>query len=235
MLQQGAVEKGTLDLIKRFMADQQFRAFYLVGGTALALKIGHRKSIDIDLFTDQSFNAAEIASHIATSYQAINVRSLKNGVFSIVEGVKLDIIAHQYPLLNVIEETDGIRMLSLLDIGAMKLNAIHGNGTRLKDFIDVYALLEYLPLQELLHACERKYPDINAAMARNALLYHNDIEHSEKVDFIGKEVAWPVVAERLKQAAANPQLTFASEQLLKRKQLQQQRNIRPGKNKGCGL
>lgn len=234
MLQQEAVEKGTLDLIKRFMADQQFNAFYLVGGTALALKIGHRKSIDIDLFTDTLFNAAEVASHIETSYQAINVRSLKNGVFSIVDGVKVDVIAHQYPLLNAIEEVEGIRMLSLLDIGAMKLNSIHGNGTRLKDFIDVYALLEHLPLQELLQACECKYPDINTAMARNALLYHNDIEHSEKVDFIGKEIAWPVVAERLKQAAANPQLTFGSE-LLRRKHWKQQRNIGPDKNKGRRL
>ncbi len=230
MLHQETVEEGTLDLTRRLMADPQFQTFYLVGGTALALRIGHRKSIDIDIFTDQPFNAAEIAAHLKTTYPTENIRSLKNGVFSVVDGIKVDVIAHQYPLLNKVEEKEGIRMLSLLDISAMKLNAIHGNGTRLKDFIDVYALLEYIPLEEMLKGCERKYPDINAAMARNALLYHDDIEHSEKIDFVGKEIEWPVIAERLRQAAANPKLTFVSRQSLK-----QSRNIRPDRRKGPRL
>ncbi|GAA0564444.1 nucleotidyl transferase AbiEii/AbiGii toxin family protein [Chitinophaga japonensis] len=236
MLQQEAVEKGTLDLIKRFMEDQQFKPFYLVGGTALALKIGHRRSIDIDLFTEKSFNAKEIATHIEASYPVQNLRSINNGVFCFVSGVKVDIIAHQYPLLNSIEEVEGIRMLSLLDIGAMKLNAIYGNGTRLKDYIDIYSLLAYIPLQEILQACERKYPDIDATMAKTALLYHNDIDPTEKVDFIGIDIKWPEVADRLKQAAANPRLTFGpSQQTLKLLQIKQQRNIRPDKNKGRGL
>lgn len=61
-------------------------------------------------------------------------------------------------------------MLSLLDISAMKLNAIHGNGTRLKDFIDAYALPEYMPLEEMLKGCERKYPDINAANGKKRFI-----------------------------------------------------------------
>ncbi|OJY89297.1 MAG: hypothetical protein BGP14_05175 [Sphingobacteriales bacterium 44-15] len=230
MLHQETVEKGTLDLIRRFMQDSKFNSFYLVGGTALALRIGHRKSIDIDLFTDNAFQSTEIKAHLQDFYSVENIRAISNGVFSVVDGVKVDIIAHQYPLLSKIEETEGIRMLSLLDISAMKLNAIHGNGTRLKDFIDIYALLEYMPLEDMLKACERKYPDVNAAMARNALLYHDDIDHEVKIDFIGKPIEWQLVSERLKQAATNPKLTFKPQQSLK-----QSRNIRQDRKKGPRL
>lgn len=226
MLYQETVEKGTLDLIRRFMRDSVFSPFYLVGGTALALKIGHRKSIDIDLFTGKTFQSTEIVTHLKNSYTVENIRSINNGVFCVVDGVKVDIIAHQYTLLNKVEEQEDIRMLSLLDISAMKLNAIHGNGTRLKDFIDVYALLEYIPLDEMLKGCERKYPDINVAMARNALLYHDDIDHEVKIDFIGKGIEWQLVSERLKQAAANPKLTFKPKQ---------SRNIRPDRKRGPRL
>lgn len=230
MLYKETVEKGTLDLIMRFMQDPVFSPFYLVGGTALALKIGHRKSIDIDLFADSPFQSTQIADHLKTSYPVENIRPIRNNVFSVVDGVKVDIIAHQYPLLKKIEEKEGIRMLSLLDISAMKLNAIHGNGTRLKDFIDVYALLEYMPLEEILKACGHKYPNIDIATARNALLYHDDIEHGVKIDFIGKDIEWKLVSERLKQAAANPKLIFKPQRSLK-----QSRNIRPDRKKGPRL
>jgi hypothetical protein len=74
MLHEKAVEVGTLDLIKRLMAEDLFSEFSLVGGTALALLIGHRKSIDIDLFTTHAFNAAAIANYLLSHYQAKNVQ-----------------------------------------------------------------------------------------------------------------------------------------------------------------
>ena len=61
MLRTNTVEAGTLDLIKRFMSDDRFNGFNLVGGTALALKVGHRKSIDIDLFSTSAFSAPDLA------------------------------------------------------------------------------------------------------------------------------------------------------------------------------
>ncbi|MFT4022790.1 MAG: nucleotidyl transferase AbiEii/AbiGii toxin family protein [Flavihumibacter sp.] len=197
-----------MDLIMRFMQDPVFSPFYLVGGTALALKIGHRKSIDIDLFANSPFQPVEVAAHLNVSYFGENIRTINNGVFCVVNGVKVDIIAHQYPLLNDVETEEGMRMLSLLDISAMKLNAIYGNGTRLKDFIDIYALLEYIPLEEMLKGCERKYSDITLTMAKRALLYHDDIDHDVKIDFIGNGIDWQHIVERLKQAAANPRILF---------------------------
>ena len=145
MLRKETVETRTLDLIKQLMANNNFSNFNLVGGTALSLMIGHRMSIDIDLFTDKDFNSEAISTHLNKQYKAESIQSVKNGVFCFIHDIKVDILAHQYPLVGELETVEGIRMISLLDIAAMKLNAIYDNGTRLKDFVDIYALLQYFP------------------------------------------------------------------------------------------
>src|SRR5690349_3583153 len=99
MLRTKSVEQGTLDLIKKLMADEKFKAFNLVGGTALALMIGHRISVDIDLFSTTAFNAPQLGDHLTTNYNVQEVQILKNGVFCYVNDVKIDLIAHQYPLI----------------------------------------------------------------------------------------------------------------------------------------
>jgi Nucleotidyl transferase AbiEii toxin, Type IV TA system len=197
MLYTEAVEKGTLDIIKKLMTDGVFDAFNLVGGTTLAIKVGHRKSIDIDLFTTSDFNAQEISKHLITVYNATRVQIITNGVFCFINGVKLDLLAHKYPLIENLEIIDDIRMVSLKDIGAMKLNAIYYNGTRLKDFVDMYALLEIFSLHELIGASERKYPEINTAILKQALLHHKDIDFSVRIDYVGADLKWPEIAGRL--------------------------------------
>lgn len=173
MLHTETVEKGTMDIVKKLMADGNFDSFNLVGGTALALKIGHRKSIDIDLFTTSDFNAQEISSYLTTTFNATRVQTINNGVFCFINGVKLDLLAHKYPLVENLEIVEDIRMVSLKDIGAMKLNAIFNNGTRLKDFVDIYALLEIFSLKELADASERKYSENNISMVRQSLLHRH--------------------------------------------------------------
>jgi hypothetical protein len=76
MLRTNTVETGTLDLIRKFMSDHKFNAFNLVGGTALALKIGHRISVDIDLFSTSAFNASELSDHLTANYNAEDVKTL---------------------------------------------------------------------------------------------------------------------------------------------------------------
>ena len=117
MLHTETVEKGTMDIVKKLMADGNFDSFNLVGGTALALKIGHRKSIDIDLFTTSDFNAQEISKYLTTTFNATRVQAINNGVFCFINGVKLDLLAHKYPLVENLEIVEDIRMVSLKDIG----------------------------------------------------------------------------------------------------------------------
>lgn len=161
MLHKETVSEGTLDLINRLMADEQLKDFYLVGGTALSLMIGHRISIDIDLFTDKDFDAPLVAEYLKSQYET-EVRSVnKNSVSGFMEGIKFDLISHRYPHVKPIEIRDGIRMLSLNDIAAMKVNAIVGNGTRIKDFIDIYYLLKELSYRQIIESYVKKYPDVS--------------------------------------------------------------------------
>jgi hypothetical protein len=208
MLYTETVEAGTLDLTRQLMSDEVFKDFYLVGGTALSLKLGHRKSIDIDLFTDKDFDSAKIKNHLQQHYQVEKLQAIKNGVFGLVSDVKVDLIAHQYPLIKPIETVEGIRMLSLEDIGAMKLQAIIQNGSRLKDFVDVYALLNQRSLKQLTDAMEQKYPDVSRGMAQNALLYHNDIDFTVPIKLMKQELDWNKIYKRLHEAIVNTQKIF---------------------------
>jgi Nucleotidyl transferase AbiEii toxin, Type IV TA system len=70
MLREETVEAGTLVLIKRLSSDQEFNNFVLVGGTALSLQLGHRKSIDIDLFNEHAFDGQRVAAHLRSAYGA---------------------------------------------------------------------------------------------------------------------------------------------------------------------
>ena len=208
MLYTQTVEAGTLVLIKELMSDKELESFNLVGGTTLSLKLGHRMSVDIDLFTDRDFDAHRISQHLAQTYNAENIKTLKNGIFCFINGIKVDILAHQYPILNKVEKVDGIRMLSLQDIGAMKLKAILHSGTRLKDFVDMYFLLEQLPLQKITEGFVQKYPDVNVQMAHNALLYFNDFNREEKISFLDRGISLKEMESRLRAAVANTSQIF---------------------------
>lgn len=126
-------------------------------------------------------------------------------------------------------------MVSLSDIGAMKLNAVYNSGTRLKDFVDVYVLLEVLSLEQVAHACEQKYSDINIKLVKNALLYHDDIDFSMPVDYVGKKIKWPDIADRIKKAFHNPQLVFSKLPPKTRDLLEKNPRKRHGRGKGPRL
>lgn len=125
------------------------------------------------------------------------------------------ILAHQYPILNKVEKVGGIRMLSLQDIGAMKLQAILYSGSRLKDFVDMYFLLERLPLQKITVGFVQKYPDVNIQMAHNALLYFDDFNIKEKINFLGKGISLKEMESRLRAAVANTRHIFKPNQTKK--------------------
>lgn len=200
MLYKETVSKRTLDLINRLMADDHLKSFYLVGGTALSLRIGHRISIDIDLFTDKEFNAEKASQYLKKHYQTDLNTISKNSVSGFIENVKFDLIAHRYTHVKPILTIEGIRMLSIYDIAAMKVNAIVGNGTRIKDFIDVYYLLQEMSFQELLEAYLKKYPDVNTNIAKASLRYYNDIDFTVSVTMMKEELKWKEIERSIKRS-----------------------------------
>lgn len=179
MLQKKAVRSNILELIRSLQSDKKFKDFYLVGGTALALHLGHRESIDIDLFTTKDFDVNSTLEYLEQEYAFSLQLSAKNTLKGIIDDVFVDIISHKYPIIEKPVESEGIRMLSQNDIIAMKVNAITGDGTRIKDFIDIYFLLKHHSFSDIITYYKKKYNQRNDLHAIKSLCYFEDIDHKQ--------------------------------------------------------
>lgn len=172
------VKPETFALIQQLQALPFLKEYYLVGGTALALQLGHRNSIDIDLFTRNDFEPASILNQLQPQFEVQSTFTARNTLLSFVNKVKVDFITHNYPLVLPPITEEGITYLSMQDIAAMKLNAISNSGKRLKDFIDIYFLLEHFSLNEMIGFYSTKYPNFNPLIALRAVNYFDDIDPS---------------------------------------------------------
>ncbi|MFN5386155.1 MAG: nucleotidyl transferase AbiEii/AbiGii toxin family protein [Bacteroidota bacterium] len=170
------IEQATFELIQQLQNFSELKEFYLVGGTALTLQFGHRNSLDIDLFSTKDFLDSTIINFLRTKFTIDLVYNKPNSIICIINGVKVDFIKHDYPIIEQIITEEGIRMLSPQDICAMKLNAIQNSGQRLKDFIDIYFLLEHFSIKQMLEFYSKKYPIMNPVIALRAITYFDDID-----------------------------------------------------------
>ncbi|MBS1659516.1 MAG: nucleotidyl transferase AbiEii/AbiGii toxin family protein [Bacteroidetes bacterium] len=211
MLYEATVAKGTLVLIKQLCSEEILKDFRLVGGTALSLQIGHRISVDIDLFTRNKFDPLEVGSHLKDKYKAQKIVTPSNNVFTKINDVKIDMITHDYEWLKPPLIDEGVRMASLDDIAAMKVHAIAHVGTRMRDFADVYFILEHRSMDQILQAYVDKYPDLNKEIGRRALLYYEDIVKLD-IHYMGKQVSWGDIEERLKKGMMEPDRKFSREE-----------------------
>lgn len=126
MLYRETVEPGLFKLIQQLCHQPELESFVLVGGTALSLQLGHRQSIDIDLFSAEAFDVEEMVQFLQKHFEYFNQMRFKNSLLGNIGNIKLDIISHQYKWLYPAMEIEGIRMAGLEDIAAMKLNCYYG-------------------------------------------------------------------------------------------------------------
>ena len=197
MLRFEAVSPELLRALRALMADPAFADFFLAGGTALALRFGHRRSIDIDLVRPTAFNAAALAEHLDKTYAASEIRTSENSVSAGFGTIKLDCLAHRYSALRRIDQYDGIRFASLADSSAMKLNAISNRGGK-KDFWDVDCLLNHFSFPEMLDLFEQKYPAASRWNVEKSLLYFDDAEaEPEPMDLVGR--TWTEIKDRIRR------------------------------------
>ena len=177
MLYKETVGTFTLELLKTLIDDQLLKDFFLVGGTALSLQLGHRKSIYLDFFSLADFDDHVLTTELEEKYNFQSEFQSKNTLKGQINGVKVDFFSHKYPLINPFFMDEKIRMASLEDIAAMKINAIAGNRTRLKDFIDIAYLSLFLSTRQMIAAYQQKYSARNPLIALKSILYHNDLDY----------------------------------------------------------
>lgn len=209
MLHKETVRPEFLSLLYRLTVAEPLKNFVLVGGTALSLRIGNRKSLDIDLFTAGDFPGDSLIAFLEEN--AFNFRQqsrFKGGLLGHIDNIKVDFIRHGYPWVQQPELIDGIRIASLEDIAAMKLNAISGNGSRIKDFVDIAFLSGYMTLSDMLSHYEKKYPNINGVMALKSLCYFDDIDFSVTIEYTNPAINWEMLKARILKMVRNPEKQF---------------------------
>ena len=158
--------------------DPLFKSFYLVGGTALSLQIGHRLSLDIDLFTNDDFDKPAIIQFMMDTFgQHTKIKNNQGSILQIVTEniLNVDFVKYPYKLLDPIIETDGIRLIGKNDISAMKISAIGQRGYEAKDYIDIYYLLQEMPFAKMIENFKAKYETDDIQHYKRSLIFFDDV------------------------------------------------------------
>ena len=188
MLHTETVEPSTLDLLRHLQRLPDLTSTRLVGGTALALHLGHRKSVDLDMFGtfDPIVSYRKLladAGHSVEGAENGTVQSLR------VNNVKVDFVNYPYPWLDDAIEEGNIRLAGLRDIAAMKLSAVANRG-RKKDFIDVARLLDVFSLDQMLSLYKEKFSVSELSFPLRGLMYFDDAEEDPMPEMFDSNFTW---------------------------------------------
>lgn len=162
----------------------QEHGYYLAGGTALALHIGHRQSVDFDFFSQQPHLGEITRAWLEKTTPPHIIRDTDEDTIHIeIENVKISFLSnYQYPLISPMVESNGIQLASIMDIGLMKLLSITHRAT-VRDYIDLAAIIQdHIPLSDLVATSVKKYGDgFNPMLSLRALVTFTDIEQEMPV------------------------------------------------------
>jgi predicted nucleotidyltransferase component of viral defense system len=211
MVYYSTIDKLLREILERIMREPQFDSFRLVGGTALSLQLGHRMSVDIDLFSDAPYGSINFAS--------IQEYFLKNFLYSDMHDQSIDTIGKTYFVGNDasynvkvdIFYTDtfiqnylyfnGLRLATIEEIAAMKIDVVQRGG-RKKDFWDIHALLEKMTLPKMVELHKLRYPynhDYNRIKS-NLIDFHAAENDFTPICLLGKH--WEFIKEDIEEACS---------------------------------
>ena len=187
-----------LPLIKIFTSQ-----FGLVGGTAVALQLGHRRSIDFDLFSQKNFDNVSIIRMIKKKYQIKHTYIDSSTELTImINDIKLTFYAYPYSIAYSKNFQQVIKLPDLLTLAGMKAFAL-GRRAKWKDYIDLYFILQKYPFKSIVKKAEKIFGgQFNEKLFREQLSYFKDINYSEPIEYLpGMAVRDETVKQELKQIA----------------------------------
>ena len=196
MLFTDSIDHGTIALLKRLQALPALHGLRLVGGTALALQIGHRISVDLDLFgaiESSQIDLMDGLRHVTDSMKVI--QESRNIHIYLLNEIKVDIVNYSYRWLKDPVQEDGLLLASKEDIAAMKIVAVVGRGTK-KDFIGMAFLLDYYPLKDIMSMYKEKYPEASIFTVMKSLTFFQDAENDTMPDML-VPVSWKACKDKL--------------------------------------
>ena len=199
MFREALTERGRI-LFPRLT---HFAQYYLAGGTALALQIGHRVSEDFDCFSDATIPPSLFDEVVAYCAPAMVMPSVNDaGELTVfVDGVKITFLHYPFPILRPFVDLDGVRALGILELAATKAYTIGRRGSY-KDYVDIDTVLAggHADLTAIIALAEEKYGDVfNARLFLEQLVYLDDVPETP-LTFLGPTRSRDEVRRRLEAA-----------------------------------
>lgn len=180
--------------------------YYLAGGTALALQLGHRTSLDFDFYSKEKLESEKFATRLKQLFPSIKISHQTDDTFlAIATGVNISVFYYPYQLLRDLVNFPPVQLASLEDIAAMKIVALVQRA-RQRDFWDIYYLIETLGIASVITSAYRKYPwyEENNQIVLRALTYFEDADNDQevaRVTVFDKNIRWEDVKEKIRQEA----------------------------------
>jgi Nucleotidyl transferase AbiEii toxin, Type IV TA system len=189
------VTPGMRQVMSTFGSNEIGQRFYLAGGTALALQLGHRRSVDLDYFS-RTEDIPSLKGPLRDALAAVGAEladSAWGKLVFLAGGIRVGFYGYGYDLLQPFLEAEGSHHASLTDIALMKLDALLGRAAR-KDFHDLYAICQQLPLRDLLKMAPRKYPGVRdfETQAVKRLVYFERADEEPPLPLL-EPVTWETV------------------------------------------
>lgn len=182
----------------KFLGQKQLlpEACYLAGGTAIALRLGHRQSIDLDFFTTKKFNEQITVRELEQTGKFVKDQLAWQTIMGEFYGVKFSLFYYSYKVLDQADDFYGIKIAGLKDLAPMKLHAIEDRGTK-RDFIDLFWLCRHIDLTDIGRLYNQKYGQFEERkyMIYKALNYFEDAEKDKRKLKMLESVDW----EKVKQ------------------------------------
>lgn len=176
------------------------KQFYLAGGTALALHLGHRTSLDFDFYSQFRFDSGELSSEIESffSNEAKTTLRERETLFCQILEVDLSFFWYKYRLLKKPIEAHQVLLASVEDIAAMKLVSIIQRPVK-RDYVDIFFLLKTFSLGKMCSLAKKKYPSFNEYLALRALTFFEDLKEEEKreVNVLDKNFSWEEAKKKI--------------------------------------
>jgi len=183
-------EAITLEGRKIFSKFSSFTDFYLAGGTALALYLGHRISVDFDFFWGEDIPKGMLAK-IRRNFKSHNIEVIVNHseqLSVLIDGISVSFAKYPYPVILNFNGYKGVKILSAFEIAAMKAYVL-GRRSTLKDYIDLYFFIKLNKgLTDIMDLCAKKYgSQFNRKLFLEQLIYLDDVEDME-IEFLREKL-----------------------------------------------
>ena len=172
------------------------RSFYMVGGTAIALHLGHRRSIDFDLFTYTKLNKVRIKGKLAQiPFQQTPIFEDFDQLHLLINNVKITFFSYPFLILHPVKIDSFITIPTLLSLAAMKAFAL-GRRAKWKDYVDLYFIIHHhYTVEEISREAKKIFDQqFSEKLFRQQLAFHKDIDYSEPVEFL----VTPVMDDEIK-------------------------------------